>query len=291
MLRSIMEEEGGTSKPSEIPSRERNEGVRVIAVTSGKGGVGKTNIAANFAYITALKGKRTLLVDADAGLANIDVILGITPEFNLYHVLRGEKKLSEVIVTGPGGIRILPASSGIAEMTDLSRGSKLTLLEELQDIDEPLDFIFIDTAAGIAGNVMYFNMVAKEIVVVVTPEPTSLTDAYALIKLLYKNYGAKRFKLVTNMVKNAAESKAVFSRLSRATEHFLNLSIDYLGLIPFDPRVQETVKRQCLLAQGYPKSKAVQSLKSIVDKLMKEEPDTYDRGTIKFFGRSCIERL
>ncbi|NIA11266.1 MAG: AAA family ATPase [Nitrospiraceae bacterium] len=208
-----------------------NRDIRVIAITSGKGGVGKTNIAANFAYIFSKMGEKVLLLDADTGLANIDVILGITPKYSLFHVLRGEKDLSEVIVQGPGGIKILPAASGIQEMAELSRGQKFTLLEELDTLNENLDFVVIDTAAGIAGNVLYFNMVAKEIIVVVSPEPTSLTDAYALIKLLYQGYAARHFMLLVNMVTGSNEAKRVYRRLSNATDHFLNLSIGYLGYI------------------------------------------------------------
>ncbi|TFG90592.1 MAG: MinD/ParA family protein, partial [Syntrophobacterales bacterium] len=163
---------------------KRNRAIRVVSITSGKGGVGKTNIAANMAYILSKMGKKVLLVDADAGLANVDVVLGITSEYNLQHVLSGEKRLPDVIVEAPGGFKILPAASGIQSMAELSKGQKLTLLEELNDLNEDLDFVLIDTAAGIAGNVMYFNMVANEIIVVVTPDPTSLTDAYALIKVM-----------------------------------------------------------------------------------------------------------
>ena len=267
-----------------------NKDVRVIAVTSGKGGVGKTNIAANLAYILAKMGKRTLLLDADAGLANIDVILGITPKYNLYHVLHGEKTLSEAVVQGPGGIKILPAASGIQEMAELSRGQKFTLLEELNDLNEGMDFMFIDTAAGIAGNVMYFNMVAKEIIIVVSSEPTSLTDAYALIKILYQGYATKRFMLLVNMVKDSSEAMRVYRRLSNAMEHFLNLSIEYLGYIPRDHHVEEAVRRQNVLAEIFPYSKSGKCLFSIARKLCEEQPESCENGTIKFLGRTIIEK-
>jgi len=255
--------------------KKRNKDVRIIAITSGKGGVGKTNIAANFAYIFSKMGKRVLLLDADTGLANIDVILGITPEYSLFHVLHGEKTLSEVTVQGPGGIKILPATSGIQEMVELSRDQKLTLLEELNGLSESLDVMFIDTAAGIAENVMYFNMVAKEIVVVVSPEPTSLTDAYALIKLLYRGYATKRFMLLVNMVSGSNEAKEVYRRLSNATDHFLNLSVEYLGYILRDKTVYEAVKQQSMLVELAPHSKASKCLFAVAEKLHKERPEDY----------------
>ena len=256
--------------------KKRNKDVRVIAITSGKGGVGKTNIAANLAYIFSKMGERVLLLDADTGLANIDVILGITPKYSLFHVLHGEKTLSEVTVQGPGGIKILPAASGIQEMAELSRDQKLTLLEELDGLSESLDFMFIDTAAGIAGNVMYFNMVAKEIVVVVSPEPTSLTDAYALIKLLYRGYATKRFMLLVNMVTGSNEAKEVYRRLSNATDHFLNLSVEYLGYILRDKTVYEAVKQQSVLVELAPHSKASKCLFAVAEKLCQERPEDYE---------------
>jgi len=269
--------------------KRRNRDIRVIAVTSGKGGVGKTNITANFAYLLARRGKRTLLLDADAGLANIDVILGITPRYNLYHVLRGEKNLSEAIVEGPGRIKILPASSGIQEMAELSKGQKFTLLEELDTLDDELDFMLIDTAAGITGNVTYFNMAAKEIIVVVSSEPTSLTDAYALIKILNQGYAVRRFMLLVNMVVDSQEAMGVYTRLNNATNHFLDLPIEYIGYIPHDQHVTRAVRQQRLLAEAFPDSRASASMSEIVGKLLRRQPRQCEAGTIKFFDRAGIE--
>ena len=269
--------------------KRRSRDIRVIAVTSGKGGVGKTNITANFAYFLSKMGKRTLLLDADAGLANIDVILGITPKYNLYHVLRGEKNLSEVIVEGPGKIKILPASSGIQEMAELSKGQKFTLLEELDMMDDEIDFMLIDTAAGITGNVTYFNMAAKEIIVVVSSEPTSLTDAYALIKILNQGYAVRRFMLLVNMVVDSQEAMGVYTRLNNATNHFLDLPIEYIGYIPQDQHVTRAVRQQKLLAEAFPDSRASASMSEIVGKLLRRQSKQYETGTIKFFDRAVIE--
>jgi len=271
--------------------KRTGRGVRVIAVTSGKGGVGKTNIAANLGYLFATMGKKVLLLDADAGLANIDVILGITPKYNLCHLLYGEKQLLEVITRGPGGMMIIPAVSGIEEMAELSRGQKLTLLEEFEHFDEELDIMIIDTAAGIAGNVMYFNMAAHEVVVVVTPEPTSLTDSYALIKVLNRNYGTRHFMILANMVSNAEEAQGIYSRLSNAASHFLNISVDYLGYVYRDPTVTESIRQQSLFTETFPSSRASKSLAAIARKIFQEIPDRHDEaGMVKFFGSALIDR-
>jgi flagellar biosynthesis protein FlhG len=267
-----------------------NDGIRVIAITSGKGGVGKTNIAANLAYILSNMKKKTLVFDADMGLANIDVILGLAPKFNLYHVLRGEKTLSDIVLEGPGGVKVLPAASGIQEMTDLTKGQKLALLDELNELSDDLDFMLIDTAAGIAGNVIYFNMAAREIIVVVSPEPTAITDAYALIKILYSRHAGKKFMLLVNMVKNAAEAREVYNKLSNATSHFLNLSIEYLGYVLDDHSVQDAVRRQRALAEVYPGSRACKCLSSIARKLCRTQPGGYEAGSIKFFWKSIVDR-
>ncbi|MBN1380259.1 MAG: MinD/ParA family protein [Deltaproteobacteria bacterium] len=257
----------------------------VISVTSGKGGVGKTNIVANLAYLLSQMKKKTLIFDADCGLANIDLILGLTPKYNLYHVLTGEKTLKETIINGPGGIKILPSSSGIQELTSLSKGQKFALQDELNSLHSRPDFMLIDTSAGINENVMYFNMVAGDIIVVVTPEPTSLTDAYALIKVLYQRHAKKRFRLLVNMVKTEDEAKEVFIRMAQATNHFLNLSIEHLGYVLYDENLALAVKKQKLLAELYPGSPSMDCLRDIAVKLCQpsQEPEDHD-GIIRFFN-------
>jgi flagellar biosynthesis protein FlhG len=283
-LREIRKKEEGVPGSYAL----RHHDVRVISVTSGKGGVGKTNIAANLAYLLAKQKKATLVLDADTGLANIDVILGINSQYNLYHVLQGEKTLQETIVNGPGGIRILPSSSGIPEMADLSRGQKLTLLDELNTLNDSLDFMIIDTGAGISSNVMYFNMAAKEIIVVTTPEPTAMTDAYALIKVLYQRHAKKRFRLLVNMVRHATEAKEIYERLSKATDHFLNLTIEYLGYIVLDDKIREAVRQQKLIAELSPQCPATRCLAKISEKISTEFLEEHENGSIKFFWEGVI---
>ena len=266
------------------------QGVRMISVTSGKGGVGKTNIAANLAYLLSRMNQKTMILDADAGLANIDVILGINSPYNLSHVLNGERLLAETLVEGPGGIKILPSASGIPEMTDLSRGQKLTLIDELNALNDSLDFILIDTGAGISSNVMYFNMAAREIIVVTTPEPTALTDAYALIKVLYQRHAKRRFRLIVNMVRNPSEAKEVYDRLSNATDQFLNLTIEYLGYVLLDEKVKQAVLQQKAVAEIYPNSPATICLAKIAEKICSEIAQDDEDGSIKFFWENIIDR-
>lgn len=265
-------------------------GVRLISVTSGKGGVGKTNISANLAYLLSRMNQETMILDADAGLANIDVILGINPLYNLSHVLNGERLLADTLVEGPGGIKIMPSASGIPEMTDLSRGQRLTLIDELNVLNNSFDFIFIDTGAGISSNVMYFNMAAREIIVVTTPEPTALTDAYALIKVLYQRHAKKRFRLIVNMVRNASEAKEVYDRLGHATDHFLNLTIEYLGHVLLDDKVREAVRQQKAVAEIYPNSPAARCLAGIAEDICSEIVQDDEDSTVKLFWENIIDR-
>lgn len=267
-------------KPGRHSAKNR---VRVVAVTSGKGGVGKTNISTNLAYLLAKMKKKVLVLDADVGLANIDVVLGLMPKYNLYHVLTGEKSLREVLVQGPGGFMILPSASGIQEMSDLSKGHKLTLIDEIKTLREHLDFMLIDTGAGIAGNVMYFNMAAQEIIVVTSPEPTAITDAYALIKVLNQRHAKERFRILVNMVKSEEEAKEVYARLNQATNHFLNVSVEYLGYVIRDDHVSDAVRKQKPFVSLFPHSPASKCLQVLAEKISREDPEMDTTGTLGFF--------
>ncbi|MHB8910348.1 MAG: MinD/ParA family protein [Syntrophales bacterium] len=280
----------GRISPVPVKQQAIRDNVRVISITSGKGGVGKTNITVNLAYLLAKMKKKTLILDADTGLANIDVILGLTPKYNLFHVLNGEKTMREALIQGPGGIMILPAASGIQEMSDLSKGQKFTLLDELRTVSGDMDFLLIDTAAGIAGNVMYFNMAADEIIVVASPEPTSLTDAYAIIKVLYQKHAKRYFRLLVNMVRDPREGREVYQRLNQATDRFLNLNIEYLGYILRDDKLSEAVKQQEAFTKLYPDSPASKCLLTVAEKLRDEQPAGSDKGGISFFWERIIER-
>jgi len=197
-----------------------NRSLRIISVTSGKGGVGKTSVTVNLALALRYMKKRVLILDADLGLANMDVMLGLNPKYTISHVLRGEKRLRDIMISAPGGIKLLPAASGIQELTDLDGSQRLLLLNELDMIQDMFDVFLIDTGAGISSNVMYFNFAAMEKVVIVTNEPTSLTDAYALIKVLTHKYHQKKYKVLVNAVRNASEAERIFRNLTLVAEFF-----------------------------------------------------------------------
>ena len=264
--------------------------IQVIAVTSGKGGVGKTNVVANLGYALAMLNKRVLILDADIGLANIDVLLGLSPKYTIQHVLNGEKSISEIILPGPGGMKILPASSGIQELSDLSKDQKLCLLSELNSLHDEIDVMLIDTSAGISANVMYFNLAAQEILIVVSPEPTSITDAYAMMKVLSVKYSENHFRLLVNSAKNAEEAKEVFNNLSLVGQKFLNLSIDYWGYIEKDEHMVKAVRQQKALIELYPHSSASKCFYELAKKVCENRPTASSRGNISFFWNQIMDR-
>lgn len=268
---------------------EGNHRVRVISVTSGKGGVGKSNVVANLALALCKMDKRVLIMDADLGLANMDVLLGLNPRYTIQHVLSGEKSLEEVIIGAPGGFCLLPASSGIQELTDLDQTQRLFLLNELDSLQDRFDVVLIDTGAGISSNVMYFNFAAMEKVVVVTNEPASLTDAYALIKVLKHKYQQKNFKILVNGAQSANEANRIFRRLSIVVDQFLgSLSMDYLGWIPHDENVLKAVRQQQCVLQLYPNTKASRSFMKVADKLISCSDHLGFDGDIKFFWQRLL---
>jgi flagellar biosynthesis protein FlhG len=257
---------------------------RVIAVSSGKGGVGKTNIVGNLAIALARIGKKVLILDADLGLANLDIIFNVHPEYNIGHVLNGEKELPDIIVEGPLGIQIIPAGSGFINLTQLTDGQKLSLFSEFEAFEGHVDYFLIDTGAGISSNVLYFNLAADECVVVVTPEPTSVTDAYALIKVMATEHGEKRFKLLMNMVQDESEAKAVFLNLCQATDKFLNgVVLEYIGFLPKDENVPNAVRQRKTFMEMNPKAPSSLKLQEIAGGLINNS-DRFDaNGNIKFF--------
>ena len=263
---------------------------RVIAVTSGKGGVGKTNVVGNLALTMAGMGKKVLILDADLGLANIDIIFGIHPRYNIGHVLDGEKELSEIIIEGPSGVRIIPAGSGFVNLTHLTDGQKLSLLSEFEAFEDDFDYFFIDTGAGISENVTYFNLAADECIVVVSPEPTSVTDAYAMIKVMSTQHGEKHFKLLMNMVRDESEAKAVFLNLIQATDRFLTgVSLEYCGYIPTDEKVTAAVRQRSPFVELYPKAVSSRRIRQIARQLDENPRRLNANGNIKFFVKRYME--
>ena len=259
--------------------------MRVLSVTSGKGGVGKTCVAVNLGYWLARLGARVLLLDADLGLANVDVVLGLRPTLTLEHVLSGEKGLGEIMLTGPGGMKILPAGSGVGRLVDLGDEERLQIFQEFDGLEEPFDYLLVDTGAGISRNVLYFNSADQDVVVVATSEPTSLTDAYALMKVLSEKGRGYRFRVLANMVADEREAKGVFARLSAVTEKFLHISLGYLGHVLQDPNMPAAVRRQQAVSVLYPKTPAARCMRALADRLHGLPPEEFPAGHMQFFWR------
>lgn len=267
------------------PPRHR---LRVLSVTSGKGGVGKTSLVANLAVSFARRGRKVLLIDADLGLANVDILFGLAPRANIQHLLSGEREIDDILVEGPGGIRILPASSGIYELTHLSSEQRILLLSHLDSLEDRFDIVLIDTGAGIASNVMYFNAAAQEVFVVVTPDNTSIADAYALIKVLTRNFGEKRFQILLNMAQNEFEAVNTFRKIERAAGKFLELSLAYAGFIPRDDHVRQAANLQKPVVLEFPASSAARSLRFVAEEILRGAPGGGMKGTPQFFWKRLL---
>ena len=260
---------------------------RVIAVTSGKGGVGKSNVTANLALAFARRGERVCILDADLGLANVDVLFGLSPHRSVLHVLRGECRLSDVIIDGPGGVRIVPAASGFAELTALGAEARIALLAEVDALDGAFDVLLVDTGAGISDNVLYFASAAAEALVVITPEPTAITDAYALIKVLATRHGRRDFLVLVNMAEHETAARAAFTRLARVAARFLRVRVEYAGYVPFDDAVSQAVCQQRPLLLTAPGSPAARAIGSLAQRLV-ARPAAAATGGMQFFFQRLI---
>ncbi|MFA5112044.1 MAG: MinD/ParA family protein [Desulfobaccales bacterium] len=260
--------------------------LRVISVTSGKGGVGKSNVVVNLGVALAQRGLKVLLIDADLGLGNLDILLGLTPRFTIQDALSKGLDLKEIIMEGPGGVKILPASSGIPELAALDEFQKLFLLNEMDHYTEDVDVVLIDTGAGISRNVLFFNMAAQERILVVNNQPPSLADAYALIKILVTQHGGKSFKLLVNGLSQERKAESVHRTLLSVMERFLGpeIRLDFLGFIPHDEAVPQAVLKQQPVLALYPQAPASQAFVEIARNLW-ESPPPQDDGNIKFFRR------
>jgi flagellar biosynthesis protein FlhG len=261
---------------------------RVLAVSGGKGGVGKTLTTANLGLCFARLGMRTLLIDGDLGLANLDVVLGIHPKATIEDVLNGEASLKSVIVQGPGGLRVVPAMSGVLKTSELGRMQKLLLLDSLDSLDEEFDIVLVDTPAGVSRNVQYWTASAAEVIVIATPEPTSLADAYATMKILKETTSEYRFKLLVNMVKSEAEGLRVFEKLSSFADEYLKVRVEYLGAVPFDECLRMSVRERVPCVQKYPLSPASQSFRNISSQILATAGEIPAKGTVQFFWRRMI---
>lgn len=259
---------------------------RSLSFTSGKGGVGKTNIVINLAIHLAKMGKKVFLIDADLGLANIDILLNIAPQFTIEDVLTGKKHINDIIIEGPVGIHILPASSGISEMQTLTGKQQMSMLRELGNLKTQYDYILIDTGAGISSNVLRFNAAADEICVVTNPEPTAITDAYALMKIMSSKYQVHHFNLIVNL-SETAEARDVYGRLVRVLNKFLTVDLELLGNVPRDPHFVKAVKRQEPISLSFPNSLAGKAF----GKLARQIDSTADNSVLEDQETSFWRRL
>ncbi len=261
--------------------------VRVIAITSGKGGVGKTNVSVNLAVAMSDAGKHVMLLDADLSLANIDVLLGLHPDKNLSHVIDGERSLEEIIVTGPSGIMVVPASSGVKRLAELSTMENAGLIRAFSELNHEIDTLIIDTAAGINESVTSFSRAAQEVVVVVCDEPASITDAYALIKVLNVEYGIQRFRVLANQAHSAQEGRELFNKISRVTDRYLDVTLEFMGAVPHDDYLKKAVRKQRAVVQAYPRSRSSMAFKNLAQKTEKWPVPSAAGGHLEFF----VERL
>jgi len=277
-----------TASPSET-SEPHESATRVYSITSGKGGVGKTAVVANTATAMAKLGKKVLILDADLGLANIDVVFGLAPKYNLNHFFSGDYDLSSILIEGPYGIKILPAGSGVQNFTRLDSSQKLKLLDGLDQMHNDFDFVLIDTEAGISENVTYFNTAAQEILVVTTPDPTAITDAYALMKLLSTQYHEKRFNLVVNQIQHENEALDVYRKLTMVSNRYLDISIDFLGSIPADRQMTDAIRKQRVIVDLYPSSKITTAFTNLAKTIVSEQPVSSPKGGVQFFWKKLLD--
>lgn len=261
--------------------------VRVIAITGGKGGVGKTNVSVNLAMTLAASGQRTLLLDTDLALANVDVLLGLSPVYTLADVIEGRCGLEEIILNGPHGLGIVPASSGKHRMAELSPAEYVGLIRAFSDIDRPLDVMVVDTAAGISDSVLTFCQAAQDIIVTVCNEPASITDAYALIKLLSRDRGVQRIHVLASMTQYPGEGKELFEKLLKVSERFLDVVLDYAGAIPHDEWLRRAVQRQQAVVDAFPSSPSAIAFRDLANRANHWQAPIGPRGGVEFF----IERL
>lgn len=266
-----------------------NNAVKVIAVSGGKGGIGKSNVSVNLAVGLAKLGRSVLLLDADLGMANIDIMLGIQPEYDLQHVISGQCTLQEVMFKGPFGVNIIPAATGIGKMADLSIEEQGSIIRAFDDLPMDIDVLIIDTAAGISNSVINFTKSAQEIFVVVCDEPASITDAYSLIKVLNKEHGVKSFQVLPNMVKDAEHGRKLFRKLVNVTDIYLDVSLGLIGSIPMDEKLKLAVKNQSAVVEAYPHSNSSLAFQQMVKRVDETPAPASTTGYMQFFMEKMAE--
>jgi flagellar biosynthesis protein FlhG len=278
--------QGNTARPFSSPSKPlARTSPYVLAISSGKGGVGKTNVVINLAVEIQRRGLRVLVFDADLGLSNVPILLGLVPQYNIAHVLFGEMRMKEVLFPGPEGVTVLPAGFGVQELASLTEEQKLRLLCETEELEQDFDVVLIDTGAGISPNVLFFNIVSHDNIIVVCPEPASMSDAYVLMKILALRYQRKTFKVLMNSVKEEKEAVRVLDRITEACQRFLGVSVSHFGNIPYDRCIREAVRYQKPVVEMYPDATSSQSFSQLASDLLGSVPEDFPVGSLQFFWK------
>ncbi|MCJ8319577.1 MAG: MinD/ParA family protein [Colwellia sp.] len=272
---------------SGLREMQKSHPIKVIAVSGGKGGVGKTNVSLNTAIALAQQGQEVLVLDADLGLANVDVMLGLRVKRNLSHVLSGECELDDIVIKGPAGINVIPATSGSQSMVDLTPAEHAGLIRAFSDMQTKFDVLIVDTAAGISDMVLSFTRAAQDVMLVVCDEPTSITDCYALMKLLSRDHDVFKFKVVANMVRTPKEGQQLFAKLTKVTDRFLDVALDLVAIVPFDENIRKSVRKQKAIVEAYPDSPASIAFKGLATRIKKWSVPNQATGHLEFF----IEKL
>ncbi len=263
--------------------------MQIYSITSGKGGVGKTNVVCNLAAAFGALGKRVLLVDADMGLANVDIVMGLQPRATLEQLFAGEAEIKDLLVEGPPNVTVLPAASGVQELTHLSDQQVLLFMSALDELEQTFDVLLVDTGAGIGKNVLYFNAAAGEILIVATPEPTSITDAYAMVKVMSQRHGIKRFRLLVNQADSKKQALRVYRRITDTADEYLDVAVDYLGFVPRDPEVVRSVIERELLMKRMPSSPAAVAIAGLAEALV-DEASSAAPTNLQFFWRRLLDQ-
>ncbi|MCW5588177.1 MAG: P-loop NTPase [Legionellales bacterium] len=263
--------------------------VKVIAISGGKGGIGKTNIALNLSIALSQLKQQVLLLDADLALSNVDVLLGIKVRRNLQDVLSGRAQLEDIIIRGPHGVLIAPATTGISAMAELSLTEQASIIHAFSTLRYDVDVMLIDTAAGISASVLNFTHAAQEVVVVVCNEPTSITDAYALIKVLSRQYGIQQFQILSNMTHQSDEGKMIYNKLRKVSDEFLQVSLQYLGAIPYDDHVRLAVRHQRPFLDEFPTCRAALALRHIAKQIYDWKTPLNATGRMSFFFERLLQ--
>lgn len=275
----------GDDKKSEKEEANLPERSRIISVASGKGGVGKTNLAVNTGLALQKTGKEVLILDADMGMANVDVLMGITSQYHLGHVLKQKCDLEDALIDGPGGITVLPGASGIDQFIDINMAQVENLLELSASLEKKYDFILLDIGAGAHKGVVNFIRAADEIMIILTPEPTAVMDAYSLLKILSNYDVSSRLNLVINQVESQKEAESVSSRMKSAIEEYLDMKLDTSSYVPYDSVLPKAVRKQEPVMKLYPNSRSGKAFSRIADNLLDEASQDSSRGMKGFVYR------